>query len=511
MTENQSKTEIIAIASGKGGTGKTLITACLGYSLIRAGHKVLLIDGDPGTDGLSLFLLGPKGMKQIKYVDPENTFTGILNSIANNEAPNLRPFEIRRDIKDDKAKDMMDHGVTYHSYISATGIYGDFSQNNEKVNSLNQHAVPPLDRDTFRRAIAELFDRVRDANIENDENDEGFRYVLIDTRGGFSFESTDVCALADSFIVVTEPDYTSFYQDRNLVWRINQAASELGKKPLLRAVIVNKAVEGEEKAFRLALEEEFPLKFDETYPIPLEIEAIMAYKTQRIPYVAVPASRFVSATLSAFADIMQVVTAQWRDDHVAGWNALVSEISDAQKKRQAEADATEKSRTSLRQSIRLHPIAITLLFVAILMMAVGFYAVGNKRVSNVLHLASEQAKLADKLVIAYDNNARATDRIDSLKSLILSGRKSFPSIRLSGVDLSGLNLEGVNLRGATLVEANLSATILRSVDLRDANLTNANLQRADLTMAELSGANLQGAIMTDAIGDLDRYKLRPQK
>ena len=275
-------------------------------------------------------------------------------------------------------------------------------------------------------------------------------------------------------------------------------------------LLVFEAVEGEETAFRLALEKEFPLKFDETYPIPLEIEAIISYKTQRIPYVAVPASRFVSATLSAFADIMQVVTAQWRDDHVADWNVLVSEISNAQQKRHAEAVTKEKSRTSLRQSIRAHPIAIILLVVAFLTMAVGLYAAGNMRVSKVLQLLSEQAKLADKLVIAYDTNARAKDRIDSLKTLILSGRKSFPSIRLPGMELRGLNLEGVNLRGAILAEANLSDTILRSVDLRDANLTNANLERTDLTMAELSGANLQGAILTDVIGDLNRYKLRPQ-
>ena len=43
----KSKTEIIAIASGKGGSGKTLITVSLGYALVVSGLRVLLIDVDP--------------------------------------------------------------------------------------------------------------------------------------------------------------------------------------------------------------------------------------------------------------------------------------------------------------------------------------------------------------------------------------------------------------------------------------------------------------------------------
>src|SRR5881394_2618901 len=74
------RTEILVLSSGKGGTGKTLLASSLGYALTRSGHKVLMIDGDPGTDGLSLFLLGPKGMRQIETFNPENTFTGVLRN-----------------------------------------------------------------------------------------------------------------------------------------------------------------------------------------------------------------------------------------------------------------------------------------------------------------------------------------------------------------------------------------------------------------------------------------------
>ena len=48
--------EIIGVVSGKGGVGKTTITACLGSALSNAGHHVLLCDGDFGLRDLDLVL-----------------------------------------------------------------------------------------------------------------------------------------------------------------------------------------------------------------------------------------------------------------------------------------------------------------------------------------------------------------------------------------------------------------------------------------------------------------------
>jgi septum site-determining protein MinD len=47
---------VIAIASGKGGTGKTTVTANMGIALARQGQKVLLIDADVAMANLSLIL-----------------------------------------------------------------------------------------------------------------------------------------------------------------------------------------------------------------------------------------------------------------------------------------------------------------------------------------------------------------------------------------------------------------------------------------------------------------------
>lgn len=48
--------EIIVIASGKGGTGKSTVTVGLGTALAEEGNKVLLIDCDSGMRGLDIML-----------------------------------------------------------------------------------------------------------------------------------------------------------------------------------------------------------------------------------------------------------------------------------------------------------------------------------------------------------------------------------------------------------------------------------------------------------------------
>jgi MinD-like ATPase involved in chromosome partitioning or flagellar assembly len=320
--------EIIAFASGKGGTGKTLMASCLGYALVRAKQRVLLVDADPATDGLSLFLLGTHGTRQIGTFDEANTFVGILRRFRETETIEFQPRRINRS----ESNELGGHGVIYEVLISGRGMYGD-----ESANAGNP-AVPDLDQATFRRAISEFFHRLR-ASSEYD-------YVVVDTRGGFAFESTDVCALADSFIIVTEPDFTSFYQDRNLYKRISASADQLTSRPLLRSMIVNKATEGEatngridltklEHSFRLELEKEFPLKFADTHPVPVDIEALKAYKTQRMPYLTSPASSFAFATLSAFRDIFQLVTNKWSEEQVKEWNVLIETVSGAISERNA--------------------------------------------------------------------------------------------------------------------------------------------------------------------------------
>lgn len=47
---------VIVVASGKGGTGKSTVCICLSVALVKLGKKVLLIDSDCGMRGLDIML-----------------------------------------------------------------------------------------------------------------------------------------------------------------------------------------------------------------------------------------------------------------------------------------------------------------------------------------------------------------------------------------------------------------------------------------------------------------------
>jgi hypothetical protein len=129
--------------------------------------------------------------------------------------------------------------------------------------------------------------------------------------------------------------------------RISAAGVEMNVKATLRGIVVNKATESSgdnigakssthllnlenvEGSFRNALVEAFSIRYSDTHPVPLDIQAVEAYKSQRIPYVAFPGSVFSYATLVAFSGLMKTVTVRWPEEVIKRWNALVDLVSNA--------------------------------------------------------------------------------------------------------------------------------------------------------------------------------------
>ncbi len=370
------KIEIICVCSGKGGVGKTLFASSLGYALTRAGLRVLMVDGDMATDGLSLFLLGPGGKDQMESFAPANTLAGVINQYS---ATGKLEYEVRQVYRNGPN----DHGVIYDALISGRYLYGQeyVTPNAPSASNANTDqtrsqpamaAIPNVDRRTFQSAVRQLFDALR--------NTGEYDYVIVDTRGGFSFESTDLCALGDSFLVVVEADPTSFYQTSNLVQRIDEAAGEAGSKSVLRGFLINKAVDGlpdsgeldlskVEWSFRNALIRQFPiLKYSDTYPIPADLLVLQSYKDQMVPFLGSPASMFTYATLTAFSNIFQLVTSRWTKEQVQGWQLLVNSVAEAIRRRNQEAESLRKAHeeeeaeikrlreTSAQNEIRIHDL-----------------------------------------------------------------------------------------------------------------------------------------------------------
>ena len=70
--------KVLCFASAKGGSGKTVITATIGAFLSALGKRVLLVDADAATNGLTLLYIKEVLLRQGKTSDesPEGLFEG---------------------------------------------------------------------------------------------------------------------------------------------------------------------------------------------------------------------------------------------------------------------------------------------------------------------------------------------------------------------------------------------------------------------------------------------------
>ena len=146
---------ILAIGGGKGGTGKSLITASMGICLAQRGNDVLLIDADLGTANLHTFLgLEPPKLSLSDFVSKkESTISGVISKTGIN---NLKLIS--------GAKDMI--GIANLSY----GQKAKILNNIKKLN---------------------------------------YRYILLDLGPGTSFNILDFFLISHCGILITSPEPTS--------------------------------------------------------------------------------------------------------------------------------------------------------------------------------------------------------------------------------------------------------------------------------------------------------------
>jgi flagellar biosynthesis protein FlhG len=144
----------IAVTSGKGGVGKTQLSANLALALAQRGLKVLLLDADLGLAGLDLAL----------GVTPKYTLSDVLDG-------KLKPEEI-----------IVEGPCGLRLLPACPGRY-------EMAN------LSPSERDMLTNAI--------------DECAESYDVLLTDTGAGINSNSVSFAAAADEVILVATPDPTS--------------------------------------------------------------------------------------------------------------------------------------------------------------------------------------------------------------------------------------------------------------------------------------------------------------
>ena len=173
--------KVISIASGKGGTGKTVFVANAGTILAQRGFRVLLIDMDLGLRNLDLAL----GLENKIVYDVRDVCTGVCRIsqaiIRHNKFPNLH-------------------------FMAASPTREDGE-------------ITPLHMQVLCRKLRQQFD-----------------YILIDGPAGINDGLMVAVAGADQVVIITLPDYGAI-RDADYVDRFLE---RLGAKE--RCCVINKVI-----------------------------------------------------------------------------------------------------------------------------------------------------------------------------------------------------------------------------------------------------------------------------
>jgi MinD-like ATPase involved in chromosome partitioning or flagellar assembly len=268
------KASVIAFVSGKGGAGKSVIIGNLSACLAKNGMKVLMIDCDFFTRGLTFYMIGDKSAK-----------AGLLEFLSDGTSVSEFKTALEVSVKDTPNLSLLPAS-------SKTRMYS-VSDLDQRANLTVLQSLRAMYHD-----FQELINLVR----------ADYDYIILDTRSGVDPVSLLPALVADEFILIVEEDKTS--------WRIGELLISEIKKLEQFLQSLTDSVQTHFKGFVLnKVTEEIPLDFVRDYlekrvlggkcllQIPLERAVPMAFKDDKLVVRQSPSSVF-SRKIRVMEDII---------------------------------------------------------------------------------------------------------------------------------------------------------------------------------------------------------------
>lgn len=276
--------QVLCFVSAKGGTGKTVLSATTAYTLLQSGMRVVAIDADFSTRGLSLYLLG-------SVLDSSELIIQSKNCLADAILDKV-------DICDVTPLPVLNGGVEYKLIISNKEVWrGGVPEERFLGGNLQEQTTTTPEQ--YFLFLQELCERLR----------REFDYVIIDTRGGYDFTSAAPAAVADGYVLVLEADKVSIEQVGAFKKKVDEFAESLSRHEQQRIIaslkgfIINKALfSADEEVFPEALARLYESK---TFGVvPADNDVIRSYQRKNIPLEKYPASDFSYYSLQAIERII---------------------------------------------------------------------------------------------------------------------------------------------------------------------------------------------------------------
>jgi|KBSMisStandDraft_5_1062788.scaffolds.fasta_scaffold41313_1 cellulose biosynthesis protein BcsQ len=264
--------QVLCFVSAKGGTGKTVLSAVTAYTLLQSGMRVVTIDTDFSTRGLSLFLLGSVlDSYELQIQSKHCLADSILEEIS---VDDVTPLTIVRG------------SIEYNVVISNKDVWRGGVPDERFLGGSPWPTERNASPTEYFKYLRQLCERLR----------KDYDYVIIDTRGGYDFTSAAPATIADGYVVIVEADRVSIEQVSGFKKKIDEYASSSEhfsdiRPAVLKGFIVNKALFSvDDNVFPEALAREYNSK---TFGvIPADRDVIRAYQKKDIPQEKFPDSDF---------------------------------------------------------------------------------------------------------------------------------------------------------------------------------------------------------------------------
>jgi len=270
----KKKTTIISFISGKGGVGKTALTASVGKLLALTGYKVLIVDSDLITHGMT-FLLGFDSKK-----------TGLLE-VCKNFIDSPKDAQEERETE----KVLRDFVQDYVNKMICTL--------SENLHFLQSTSLPSERYSDLISSEGEDISLCLDIILENYIKSGMYDFVLIDTQAGSVYATQTMVSIADKVVTVMEPDPVSTYATENVVGEFRDVL------PRDSFYVINKLSVEEASAYEAI--EKFLRILRHLPPVPFDFEVRRAFMIRKIPVDDKKPSPFMFGIIRMIRDLLPEV------------------------------------------------------------------------------------------------------------------------------------------------------------------------------------------------------------